>query len=204
MDGAELRLLASRRLLLASSLYRAKRRESWFKFAGVSSTSEMSKLTLAIFLAYFLEKRAGDEGSLLRTFVPCMFVTGALAVLVVAEPDLGTAMMLAVACFVICFTAGVRLLHLGLAAAPALVGVVGLLIFVPWRMQRLVTFLNPWADPQDKGFQVAQSLIAVGSGGLNGLGFAQGKQKMSSCRSPIDLILRSSARNWDNGSATLP
>jgi cell division protein FtsW len=138
----------------------------------------LSKLALVIFLAYFLEKRAGEEGSWWRTFVPCMLVTGSLAMLVVAEPDLGTAMMLAVACIVVCFTAGVRLLHLGMAAAPALVGLIGLLLFVPWRMQRLVTFLNPWADPQDKGFQVVQSLIAVGSGGINGLGFAQGKQKM--------------------------
>jgi cell division protein FtsW len=53
-----------------------------------------------------------------------------------------------------------------------------LLIFVPWRLTRLVTFLDPWADPQKSGFQVVQSLIAVGSGGSNGLGFAQGKQKM--------------------------
>jgi cell division protein FtsW len=151
----------------------------WIKFAGFSvQPSELSKLALLIFLAYFLEKRAGEEGSLWRTFVPCMLATGMLAVLVVAEPDLGTALMLAVACFVICFTAGVRLLHLGMAAAPALVCVLLLLLFVPWRMQRLVTFLNPWDDPQDKGFQVVQSLIAVGSGGLNGLGFAQGKQKM--------------------------
>jgi cell division protein FtsW len=151
----------------------------WIKFAGFSvQPSELSKLALAVFLAYFLEKRAGDEGSLWRTFVPCMLVTGMLALLVVAEPDLGTALMLAVACVVICFTAGVRVLHLGLAAAPALVGVAILLLFVPWRMQRLVTFLDPWADPQDKGFQVVQSLIAVGSGGLNGLGFAQGKQKL--------------------------
>ena len=151
----------------------------WIKLAGFSvQPSELSKLALAIFLAYFLEQRAGDEGSFVRTFVPCMLMTGMLAVLVVAEPDLGTALMLAVACGVICFTAGVRLLHLGMAAAPAFLGVALLLLFVPWRMQRLVTFLNPWADPQDKGFQVVQSLIAVGSGGLNGLGFAQGKQKM--------------------------
>ena len=53
-----------------------------------------------------------------------------------------------------------------------------MLIFVPWRMKRLVTFLDPWADPQGTGFQVVQSLIAVGSGGQNGLGFAQGKQKI--------------------------
>jgi len=80
--------------------------------------------------------------------------------------------------FVVIYTAGARLIHLGLAAAPALIGVVGLLLFVPWRLKRLVTFLDPWADQQGGGFQVVQSLIAVGSGGSNGLGFAQGKQKM--------------------------
>jgi len=91
---------------------------------------------------------------------------------------LGTAMMLTVVFVVIAYTAGTRLLHLGMAAAPALLGLAALLIFVPWRLQRLITFLNPWADPQDKGFQVVQSLIAIGSGGTGGLGFAQGKQKL--------------------------
>jgi cell division protein FtsW len=105
-------------------------------------------------------------------------VAGFVALLVVAEPDLGTAMMLTVVFLVISYTAGTRLLHLGMAAAPALVGLAGLLLFVPWRLQRLITFLNPWADPQDKGFQVVQSLIAIGSGGTGGLGFAQGKQKL--------------------------
>src|SRR5258705_12004152 len=65
-----------------------------------------------------------------------------------------------------------------MAAAPAFVIAAGLLIFVPWRMARLVSFWDPWADPQKSGFQVVQSLIAIGSGGTNGLGFAQGKQKM--------------------------
>ena len=151
----------------------------WIKLAGFSiQPSEMSKLVLAIFLAYFLEKRAGEEGSFWRTFVPCISVAGLLALLIAAEPDLGTALMLAVLCGVVCYTAGVRLLHLGMAAAPALVGILMMLVFVPWRMRRMVTFLDPWADPQDSGFQVVQSLIAVGSGGINGLGFAQGRQKM--------------------------
>lgn len=151
----------------------------WIRIAGFSlQPSELSKLTVTIFLAYFLEKRAGEEGSLWRTFVPCIAVTGLFAALVVAEPDLGTALMLAVVCFVVCFTAGARLLHLGMAAAPALIGIVGLLVFVPFRMRRMVTFLDPWADAQGSGFQVVQSLIAIGSGGLDGLGFAQGKQKM--------------------------
>lgn len=151
----------------------------WIKLPWFSiQPSEVSKLTLVIFLAYFLEKRAGEEGDFWRTFIPCGIVTGWLAVLTVIEPDLGTALMLALIFGVVIYTAGARFSHLGLAAAPALVGVVGLLIFVPWRMQRLITFLDPWADPQGSGFQVVQSLIAVGSGGPNGLGFAQGKQKM--------------------------
>ncbi|HEV2828969.1 MAG TPA: putative lipid II flippase FtsW [Pyrinomonadaceae bacterium] len=151
----------------------------WIKFSGFSiQPSEISKLTLAIFLAYFLERHAGEERDFWRTFVPCGVVTALLAGLIVIEPDFGTSMMLVVTFVVVIYTAGARLSHLAMAAAPALLLAVGLLIFVPWRMARLVTFLDPWADPQKSGFQVVQSLIAVGSGGPNGLGFAQGKQKM--------------------------
>jgi cell division protein FtsW len=172
-------LLTVLMLLAVFAFPRINGAHRWIKFAGFSiQPSEVSKLALTIFLAYFFEKRAGEEGSLWKTFVPSIMVTGLLALLVVAEPDLGTAMMLLVVFVVISYTAGTRLLHLGMAAAPALVGLIGLLIFVPWRLQRMITFLNPWADQQDKGFQVVQSLIAVGSGGVNGLGFAQGKQKM--------------------------
>jgi len=151
----------------------------WIKLSKFSiQPSEIAKLTLTIFLAYFLEQRAGEEGSLLKTFLPCAFVTGALALLVVAEPDLGTSMMLAIIFVVVIFTAGARLRHLGMAAAPALVGVAGLLLFVPWRIRRMTAFLDPWADPQGSSYQVVQSLIAIGSGGVHGLGFAQGKQKL--------------------------
>jgi len=151
----------------------------WIKLPGVSlQPSEVSKLALIIFLAYFLEKRAGEEGDFWRTFVPCGVVTGWLAALIVIEPDFGTAMMLAFIFIIVVYTAGARLLHIAMAAAPALLVAMGLLIFVPWRLKRLITFLDPWADQQGAGFQVVQSLIAVGSGGPNGLGFAQGKQKM--------------------------
>ena len=151
----------------------------WIKFHGFSiQPSEMSKLALAIFLAYFLEKRAGQEREFWRTFIPCGVVTALLAGLIVVEPDFGTSMMLAVMFVIVIYTAGARLLHLAMAVAPALVVAAGLLVFVPWRMARLISFWNPWADPQKTGFQVVQSMIAVGSGGTNGLGFAQGKQKM--------------------------
>ena len=151
----------------------------WIKFQGFSvQPSEISKLALAIFLAYFLEKRLGEEREFWRTFIPCGVVTAVLAGLIVVEPDFGTSMMLTVTFVIVIYTAGARLSHLAMAAAPAFVIAAGLLIFVPWRMARLVSFWDPWADPQKSGFQVVQSLIAVGSGGTNGLGFAQGKQKM--------------------------
>jgi len=151
----------------------------WIKLPGVSlQPSEVSKLALIVFLAYFLEKRAGEEGDLWRTFIPCGFITAMLAGLVVIEPDFGTAMMLTLIFVVMIYTAGARVVHLAMAAAPALIVAAGLLIFVPWRLKRLITFLDPWADQQGAGFQVVQSLISIGSGGPNGLGFAQGKQKM--------------------------
>jgi len=151
----------------------------WIKLPNLSiQPSELSKLALVIFLAYFLERRAGEEGQFWTTFVPCATVTGVLAALIVIEPDLGTAMMLGVIFVVLVYTAGARMKHLAIVAVPALIVVAGLLIFVPFRVRRLITFLDPWADPQGSGFQVVQSLIAVGSGGANGLGFAQGKQKM--------------------------
>ena len=151
----------------------------WIKFMSFSiQPSELSKLSLAVFLSYFLERRAGEMRSFWGTFVPCGLVTGMLAVLIVAEPDLGTAMMLVVVFGVLIYAAGARLVHLGLAALPAFLGLAGLLIFVPFRLRRMIMFLDPWADPQGSGFQVVQSLIAIGSGGPNGLGFAQGKQKM--------------------------
>ena len=151
----------------------------WIKLPKLSiQPSELTKPALVIFLAYFLERRAGEEGQFWTTFMPCAIVTCALAGLIVIEPDLGTAMMLGVIFVVVVYTAGARLKHLAMVAVPALLVVAGLLIFVPFRIRRLITFLDPWADPQGSGFQVVQSLIAVGSGGPNGLGFAQGKQKM--------------------------
>jgi cell division protein FtsW len=151
----------------------------WIRFSVFSAQpSEISKFALAIFLARFFERRAGDEGSFRRTFLPAVVVTGVVALLVVAEPDLGTALILGVICTVMLFTSGARLRHMALAAAPVLVGLVGLLVFVPWRLKRMETFLDPWADQQGAGYQVVQSLLAVGSGGVHGLGFTEGRQKM--------------------------
>jgi len=151
----------------------------WIKLKGFSiQPSEIAKLVLVLFLARFLDKRAGDESSFWRTFLPCFVVLGIVAGLVAKEPDLGTALMLAIICFTICFAAGLRARHLVYAVVPALLYVGKMLIFTPFRMKRLSAFIDPWADSQGTGYQVVQSLIAVGSGGSHGLGFAQGKQKL--------------------------
>ena len=151
----------------------------WIKLSGFSAQpSEVAKLSLAIFVAYVIERRAGDEGSFWKTFVPCMFALTIFAGLVAKEPDLGTALMLAIIAFTMCFAGGVRPRYLGLATVPALLFVGKMLIFTPFRMRRLIAFINPWADAQGTGYQVVQSLIAVGSGGQHGLGFAQGRQKL--------------------------
>ncbi|HYN85918.1 MAG TPA: putative lipid II flippase FtsW [Pyrinomonadaceae bacterium] len=152
----------------------------WIRLPGgfTMQPSELAKLALAIFLARFLERRAGEEGAFWRTFVPCVLVTGVLAGLILKQPDLGTAMMLGVVCVSILWTAGARARHLAMAAAPALVVFAGLLVFVPWRLRRLLSFLDPWEDPQGAGYQVVQSLMAVGSGGVDGLGFTEGRQKL--------------------------
>jgi len=105
-------------------------------------------------------------------------VLGVLAGLIVREPDLGTALMLAIICLTICFAAGVRPRHVVYALVPALLFVGKMLIFTPFRWRRITSFIDPWADPQGAGYQVVQSLIAVGSGGTHGLGFAQGRQKL--------------------------
>src|SRR5215813_14356816 len=151
----------------------------WIKLQGFSlQPSEIAKLSLALFLARFIERRAGDETSFWRTFLPCFFVLGIIAGLVAKEPDLGTALMLAIICFTICYAAGMRPRHLVYAVVPALLYVGKMLIFTPFRMKHLSAFIDPWADAQGTGYQVVQSLIAVGSGGTHGLGFAQGRQKL--------------------------
>src|SRR5258705_4288986 len=125
----------------------------WIKFQGVSvQPSEISKLALAIFLAYFLEKRLGEEREFWRTFIPCGVVTAVLAGLVVVEPDFGTSMMLAVTFVIVIYTAGARLSHLAMAAAPAFVIAAGLFVFFPLGKCRFSLFLDSFVVPTKKVF----------------------------------------------------
>ncbi|HKS42754.1 MAG TPA: putative peptidoglycan glycosyltransferase FtsW, partial [Blastocatellia bacterium] len=151
----------------------------WIRYGPVSlQPSEVSKLALIAFLAFFLESRAKEVESFKRVFLPVALVAGLVITLVAAEPDLGTAMALGVVFTAMMFQAGVPARYLATLAVPAVPALAGMLLFVPWRLQRLMDFIDPWKNQTTSGFQVVQSLIAIGSGGANGLGFAQGKQKL--------------------------
>src|SRR5262249_26294962 len=139
--------------------------------------SEIGKLGLAVFLAYFLEKLEHELQSFRHTFLPAPGIAAMLISLVALEPDFGTALALGVVFFVMMFHAGVRLTHLATLAIPV-VPAVTVMLLVPWRFLRLMAFLDPWKYQATYGFQAVQSMIAIGSGGTSGMGFAQGKQKL--------------------------
>ncbi len=151
------------------------------RWLGVGSLtfqpSEVAKLSMVIFMAKFLSGQKNRIKQFFRGFVPPLLVVGLVCGLILAQPDLGTAVTIAGTAYFMILAAGARKTHL---ITLALVGVGMILlaaIVEPYRMERLTAFLNPWADPLDTGFQTIQSLYAVGSGGLLGMGLGQGRQK---------------------------
>lgn len=178
-------LLSLSLLLLAAVFFFPARNGAhrWLTFGSWSAQpSELAKIALIIFLARFLAVReqAGELGDFMTTVIPASVVAGILALLIIREPDLGTTLMLGIIFIAMMFASGVRIWPLFAFAAPvALIAGFFFIYLVPWRWERIRIFLDPESDPQDKGFQVVQSLIAVGSGGLSGLGLGEGKQKLS-------------------------
>lgn len=156
----------------------------WIFLAGVSiQPSELAKLALIPFIAYQIDRKA-DRVNSYSLLVPCAFVTATIAALVVLGRDLGTTVLLAFAPLVMVFVAGIsaRFLLLGGAMLGPLIALA--ITFEPYRFRRLTSFMNPELDPQGSGFQALQSLIAVGSGGLFGLGPGNSLQKLYFLPSP--------------------
>lgn len=151
----------------------------WVRVAGMSfQPSELAKLAVALFLAYFFAKREREMSDVKRTLVPCGLVLAGLMGLVFIEPDLGTTLVMAAIFAAVYFAAGADWKHFAIVGAAFVIGVLGALVLVPWRMKRLFAFVDPWADAEGAGYQLVQSLLAVGSGGIWGSGFAQGQQKI--------------------------
>lgn len=140
--------------------------------------SEFAKVALCIWVAAYCERNATRMRSAVHGFLVPLGVVGAACFLVLIEPDFGTAVLMGTICMTVLLVFGMRLLYLGLAAAAGAPLLVQMLVLkVPYRLQRLLTYQNPWRDPQGSGYQLIQSKIAIGSGGLFGRGLGAGLQK---------------------------
>jgi cell division protein FtsW len=152
----------------------------WFRFGGFFTfqPSELATPVLILFLAWFLQTRLGRmddyRGTILRAAAPPLLMIA----LILKEPDLGTALVCAAVTLFMLYLAGMQMRYIGIAAVCAAPVMVYMLWFVPWRRARMEVFLNPEADPKGAGFHILQSLIAVGTGGIRGLGLMEGRQKL--------------------------
>jgi len=168
-------------LLLISVFFldRSHNTHRWIHAGGFSlQPSELAKPVLILFLAYFLEGRAKSLDDLRNTLVPAAAPVIVFLGLIVLEPDLGTAIACAGIAACILYVAGMRLRYFAYAFGASLVPLYVLIFHVAWRRERILAFLNPYADRQKAGFHIIQSLIAVGTGGITGMGLMEGKQKL--------------------------
>jgi cell division protein FtsW len=174
-------LLGVTMIVLVAVLFldRSHNTHRWIRFAGFSfQPSELAKPALILFLAYFLETRTKAIEDWRRTLLPAVLPSLIFSLLIVKQPDLGTAMVCMAMTASVLFVAGMELKYLGYGVLASLPVLYYLLFHVGFRRQRMLAFWNPWADAQGAGFHMVQSLIAVGTGGITGLGLMEGKQKL--------------------------
>ena len=151
----------------------------WIRLGPVSfQPAELAKLALVVYLAAFLARRRDALGDFRRDLLPPLAVAGMLAALVLAQPDLGSSLTLVALTFALLFLAGGRVRHLALVLAPALPLLAVAVWAAPYRIRRVTTFLDPWSDPRGSGFQIIQSWLAFGNGGLLGQGIGGSQQKL--------------------------
>ena len=151
----------------------------WFHLGPVSfQPSELAKPAIILFLAWFLETKTKAIDDWRNTVLPAITPTLVFLALIVFQPDLGTAIACAGITACILFVAGIRLRYFGYAFLASLLPLYILIFHVSYRRDRILAFLNPYSDPQGRGFHIIQSLIAVSTGGVTGLGLMEGKQKL--------------------------
>ncbi len=151
----------------------------WLKFGMVNfQPSEMAKICLILYIADVLDRKGSKLQDFKKGLLPILAVAGIFLILIYAEPDLGTAVILGLVVLAMLFMGGVRLFHLlslVLASIPLLYFAV---FHVGYRRERILTFINPWADAQRIGYQIVQALLALGSGGFFGKGLGASRAKL--------------------------
>ncbi|HET57208.1 MAG TPA: putative lipid II flippase FtsW [Deltaproteobacteria bacterium] len=163
----------------------------WLKAGSFTfQVSEVVKVAVVIFMAYYLTKKSQYLKEFFRIFLVPLILTALIVALILAQPDFGTAVIIMTTVFFMFFVAGGRIVHLaGLAAACIPVGVF-LVIRESYRLQRVMSFRSPWDDPTRSGYQIIQSFISFGSGGTFGVGLGNSMQKLFYLPEPhTDFIL---------------
>ena len=169
-------LLLGAVLVVGSRVNGAKR---WFHLLGLSfQPAELAKVVLIIYLAHSLAKKADKVRLFAVGFLPHLVVCGVFMVLLLKQPDLGTAVIMGGVTLMLLFIAGTNLSYLLLALLAALPILYNAVVGTPWRLRRILAFLDPWQFRDNYGYQMTASLIAVGSGGTTGQGLGDGRQKL--------------------------
>ncbi len=151
---------------------------SWIGVGAFSiQPSEFMKLAMIAFLAKYLSERQKFITSFRKGLVPSLALAFTAFAMIMLQPDLGTGTVLIGTSIVMIFVAGARVRHFVILGLLGIAGFVGLIISAPYRMKRITSFLDPWSDPLGSGFQIIQSLYAIGPGGLFGLGLGESRQK---------------------------
>jgi cell division protein FtsW len=151
----------------------------WIRIAGLSfQPAELAKMALVLFLAAFIARRREQLGDVKQGLAPPLLIAGAFAALVFGQPDMGNAVTLLALTFALLFLGGCRAKHLGLLLATAVPLLIVGIALAPYRLRRVTAFLDPWDDPRGSGFQIIQSWLALGGGGLLGRGIGDSRQKL--------------------------
>lgn len=167
-------------LLLVAFLMRdSHNTHRWIRIGPASfQPSEIAKPALVLFMAWFLQNRMSEIENVRQTILPAALPSLVFIALILKEPDLGTAMVCAGVTALMLWLAGMNFKYLGYAALAAAPVMYVMLFRVAWRRERLLAFMNPESDPLGKGYHILQSLIAVGSGGVKGVGYMDGAAKL--------------------------
>ena len=161
---------------LGKEVYGARR---WFQLFGFSfQPSEFTKMIMIVYVADFLARKRNKVRSLKEGFLPVLMVLGATCLLILKQPDLGTTVLIGAVVFIMLFVAGARIWHLSSVVLMTIPVMFFLIARVAYRLRRIQAFLDPWKDQQGAGFQLVQSQIALGSGGLLGVGLGKSVQKL--------------------------
>lgn len=152
--------------------------QRWFSYGSVSfEPSELAKLALIVLLARLFADREDGARSFRRAGAPALFAVGIAFGLVLWQPDLGTASLFVMTAFVVMFAAGAKPAHLLLEVLIAIPALAAFIFSSAYRRDRFTAFLHPFSDPQNTGYHIIQSLYALGSGGVFGVGLGQSGQK---------------------------